>query len=119
MFKLTPRNLVLTEELVRRFAVRRLADVFHLPETALTYEARFGRELKAASVSDFKANEFDMIDNDIKDVVDRGLRKQMSQGTLVIRTVGDYCDHMVRCSSVNPREVARVLGLNRAAHSGK
>jgi hypothetical protein len=116
---MTRQDLVLTEELVRRFAIRRLANVFHLPETALSYEARFGRDLKATSVSDFKANEFDMIDNDIKDVADRGLLKQMSQGTLVIRTVGDYCDHMVRCSSVNPREVARVLGLNRAGYSGE
>lgn len=100
-----------SEDVVRQHALRRLAEVFRVPESALSNEARFGYELTAVPASDFKLNEFDMIDNDIKDVADRQLLKEMSQGTLVIRTVGEYCDHMVRCSSRNPKEVARVLRL--------
>ena len=102
-----------SEEAVRRHSLRRLAEVFGVPEASLSPCARFGHELKADPASAFKANQFDIIDGDIKDVVDKRLRKKMAQGTLVIQTVGDYCEHMVRCSSINPEEVAGVLRLPR------
>lgn len=99
------------EEIVRRRALRHLAEVFDVPEWTLSLGARFGQELTASPVSDFKANQFDIVDRDIKDVADRQLLKEMAQGKLVIQTVGDYCEHMVRCSSTNPEEVVRVLRL--------
>jgi hypothetical protein len=100
-----------SEDLIRQHALRRLAEVFRVPESSLSSEARFGQELKAAPASDFKSNEFDVIDDDIKDVADRRLLKEMARGLLVINTVGDYCEHMVRCSSLKPKEVARILRL--------
>jgi len=99
------------EEVIRQHSLRHLAEVFGVPEASLFNGARFGQELKAAPASDFKANEFDVIDGDIKDVADRRLLKEMAQGELVIQTVGDYCEHMVRCSIMKPEEVARILRL--------
>ena len=65
----------------------------------------------AKSVSDFKCNEFDIIDHDIHDVADRKVSKEMSDGFLVIRTVEDYCNHMIRCYETKPHDVKRVLGI--------
>jgi hypothetical protein len=103
--------LVYSEDVIRQYALRRVAEVFGVSEISLSNEARFGYELTAAPVSDFKMNEFDMIDDDIKAVADRQILKEQSQGVLVIRTVGEYCDHMVRCNSRKPKEVARILRL--------
>ena len=100
-----------SEEVVRRHSLRHLADVFGVPEASLSLDARFGQELKANPASDFKVNQFDIVDGDIKDVADKWLLKEMAQGKLVIQTVGDYCEHMVRCSSINPEEVVRALRL--------
>jgi hypothetical protein len=100
-----------SEEVIRQHSLRHLAEVFGVPEASLSNDARFGQELKAAPASDFKANEFDVVDGDIKDVADKRLLKEMTQGVLVIQTVGDYCDHMVRCSTIKPEEVARILRL--------
>ncbi len=106
-----PIRVIHSEEFIRRHSLRHLAEVFGLSETALSLDARFGQELKANPVSDFNANQFDILDGDIKDVADKRLLNEMAQGTLVIQTVGDYCEHMVRCSILNPEEVARVLRL--------
>lgn len=103
--------LAYPEEVVRQHSLRHLAEVFGVPEGSLSMDARFGQELKADRASDFKANQFDVIDCDIRDVADKRLLKEMAQGVLVIRTVGDYCEHMVRCRRIKPEEVARVLRL--------
>ncbi len=100
-----------SEEDVRRYSLRHLAEVFGVPEASLPLDARFGYELKADPPSDFKWNQFDIIDGDIRDVADKRILKEMAQGKLVIQTVGDYCEHMVRCSVINHEEVARVLRL--------
>jgi hypothetical protein len=100
-----------SEDVVRQYALRRLAEVFCVPESELPNEARFGYELRAVPASCFKLNEFDLIDSDIKDVADRRLLKEMSRGELVIRTVGEYCEHMVKCYLIKPKEVAQVLRL--------
>ena len=102
------------ETTIRRQALQRLASVFNVEVDALPLAARFGEDLKARPVSDFKANEFDIIDGDIKDVADKALLRAMSRGELEIRTVADYCDHMVRCYAVKPKDVARLLSLPRA-----
>jgi hypothetical protein len=96
---------------IRRHVLQRLAAVFNVEMNVLPLGARFGEDLKARPASDFKANEFDIIDGDIKDVADKQLRKAMSRGELEIRTVADYCDHMVRCYATKPRDVARLLSL--------
>ena len=105
------------EGIIRDRAHARVAQVFGLVRDALPLGAEFGKDLKASFVSDFRFNEFDKIDQDIKDVADRATRKRLGNGELVIRTVADYCDHMVVCYGTNPREVERLLGLE-AARSG-
>lgn len=104
-----PATAVPSDDVVRRHALRRLAEVFAVSEASLSLNARFGQELKAAPRSDFKENQFDIVDGDIKDVADKQRLKKMAQGKLVIQTVGDYCEHMVRCKSINPDELVRVL----------
>lgn len=99
------------ERNIRDRAHARVAQVFGLPPDALQQSAEFGSDLKASFVSDFMFNEFDKIDQDIKDVADRVTRKRLGNGELVIRTVADYCNHMVACYATNPREVVRLLEL--------
>jgi hypothetical protein len=99
------------EEAIRNHARIRVARVFGVAPEALPLSAEFGKDLKASFVSEFKHNEFDKIDQDIRDVADRAIRKQLESGELVIRTVADYCDHMVRCYGRNPEEVNRLLGI--------
>lgn len=103
------------ETAIRRHALERLASIFNVDIKVLALGARFGQDLKARSVSDFKANEFDIIDRDIKDVADKPLLKAMSRGDLEIRTVADYCDHMVRCYATKPKDVARLLSLSQGS----
>lgn len=106
-----PAMVAPSPQVVRRYALRRLAEVFGVSEESLSPDTRLGLELKASPASDFKTNQFDIVDNDIRGVADKRLLKEMAQGKLVIQTVGDYCEHMVRCSIVNPEEVVRVLRL--------
>ncbi len=96
---------------VREYALLRVAYLFNVERHLLSLNARFGEELKASFVSDFKANEYEQLDRDIKDVADRQISQELSSGTLVIRTVGEYCDHMVRCYRTKPDEVIRVLRI--------
>jgi hypothetical protein len=103
--------MIFHEELIRQHALLRLAKVFRVPIESLSLDMRFGEELKAGPVSHFKENEFDAIDNDIKDVANKQILKDFSRGSLEIRTVANYCDHMVQCYAIKPVEVARLLHL--------
>lgn len=103
--------MISREALICQHALLRLAVVFGVPVESLSFDMRFGDELKARPVSYFKDNEFDVIDNDIKDVADKYILKEMERGALEIRTVADYCDHMVRCDAIKPVDVARLLNL--------
>jgi hypothetical protein len=105
------------EHVVREYALRRLAHVFQVTEESLSHADRFDEELKASPATDFRRNEFDALDDDIKWVADRRLLQQMASGDLVIHTVRDYCDHMVRCSYLNTARVAEVLALPAPATS--
>lgn len=114
-FKLrNSRQAAYPEEVIRHHSLSHLAEVFGVSEASLFNDARFGHELKAAPASDFRANEFDVVDGEIKAVADKQLRNEMAHGLLVIETVGDYCEHMLRCSAINPKEVARILRLPAA-----
>ena len=104
-------TVVPSEEAIRRQSLRHLAEVFGVSEASIALNARFGQELKSNPASDFSKNQFDIIDNDIKDVADKKILKELEKGKLVIQTVGDYCEHMVRCSNKNPEEVIRILRL--------
>jgi hypothetical protein len=99
------------EHVVRQHALRRLADVFQVAQAALSPAHRFGEELQAAPATDFRLNQFDVLDDDVKQVADKQLLQHMARGSLVIRTVDDYCNHMVRCSQMNPARVTEILKL--------
>jgi len=98
-------------EIIRRYALMRISKIFNIQVESLTNKSRFGEELKVSFVSDFRYNEFDQVDDDIHSVADRRISKEMSAGMLIIGTVGDYCEHMVRCYKTKPNDVKEVLGI--------
>jgi GMP synthase PP-ATPase subunit len=100
------------EEKIREKALLRLSGIFHVSVAALSPERRFGEGLKASFVSDFRRNEFDQVSDDIHDVADRTVAAELGSGNLTIKTVGDYCDLMVRCSRTKPKDVKRILGVD-------
>ena len=100
-----------SDEELRRAAKLRVARLFNVNSDTLEDRVVFGEDLKMSFISDFKPNEFDQVDYDIRDVADPQILKELSSGTLVIRTVGDYCEHMVRCYRTKPEEVIRVLRI--------
>ena len=101
-----------TEKLIREKALLRLSGIFGIPVADLKPGRRFGDDLKASFVSDFRRNEFDKVNDDIHDVADRAITKEMASGRLIIQTVGDYCDHLVRCSVTREKAVKKLLGID-------
>lgn len=98
-----------SDEQIRHCAREKIARFFDLEIDALSDKAIFGEDLKASFVSDFRMNELDQLNDDIRDVADRQILKELDSGSLVIRTVFDYCNHMIRCVRLKPEEVGRVL----------
>jgi hypothetical protein len=92
-------------------ARQRIAQVFGMLADEIRSEHVFGEDLKSREKSDFKYNEYDQMLHDIRDVADRQALKEIDSGALEIRTVAEYCDHMVRCSHTNERAVLSTLGL--------
>ncbi|AEG01996.1 hypothetical protein [Methylomonas methanica] len=99
-------------EKIRQCALARIACLFDVDPATLALDSEFGIDLKASFISDFKTNEFDQLDYDIRDVADRPTLKELSSGKLVIRTVDDYCEHMVRCYYTKPAEVMHILRMD-------
>ena len=100
-----------TEQIIREHALARIAEIFGIPVTMLRQDTKFGEDLKASFRSDFRFNEFDKVDFDIRDVADRKITKELNKGEATIYTVGDYCDHMVRCYETKPEDVSIILRL--------
>ncbi len=98
-----------SEQQIWQKSVLRLTKVFSIDEDRINLSDRFGVELKASFVSDFKDNELDIISNDIHDVADKKSASDLEAGRLVITTVSDYCEFMVRCSRSNLKEVMQKL----------
>lgn len=101
-----------SDEELRRAAKKRVACLFNVSPDSLALDYVFGEELKESFVSEWKLNEFDLLLEDIRDVADRKTRKELNSGATVIRTVGDYCEFMVRCYRTKPEDVVRVLFEN-------
>jgi hypothetical protein len=97
------------ERVISENALRRLALIFHVPFDSLKADLKFGVDLKASFISDFRRNELDMVSDDIHDVASKLIAKEIRSGHLNIRTVGEYCDYMVRCSKSNLKEVEYLL----------
>jgi hypothetical protein len=87
-----------TEKLIREKALLRLSEIFGIPVAKLSLDRRFGDDHK--------------VNDDIHDVADREITKEMASGRLTIYTVGDYCDHMVRCSRTKRKDVLRLLEID-------
>lgn len=101
------------DEDICKFSLLRIAKIFNIPVDSLRRESEFGKDLKASSSSGlFKRNEYDQIEEDIYNVTNRQVYKELVSGNLTIRTVGDYCDHMARCFEINPEDVIYVLEMN-------
>lgn len=100
-----------TEQIIREHALARIADLFNIPIEELRLDAVLGKDLHATFRSYFRHNEMDRVDFDIRDVADRKINKELNNGETTIYTVGDYCDHMVRCYETKPEDVSRILKL--------
>ena len=103
--------MVEIEKQIREQALMRLSRIFRIPPTELSAGLRFGDDLKPSFVSGFRRNEFDQVSDDIRDVADRAITAELNSGALTIKTVGDYCDHLVRCCRTKPNDVKRLLGI--------
>jgi hypothetical protein len=94
---------------IEQRAIKRIATIFSVQADKVGRDWRFGYELKSSSRSDFHRNELDRINDDIHDVADREVLREFAAGTLIISTVGDYCDLMIRCSRKKGHNVLQLL----------
>lgn len=102
-----------TEKLIREKALLRLSGIFGVPVADLNSGRRFGGDdLRVSFVSDFRRNELDRVTDDILDVADRAITKEIFSGRLKMQTVGEYCDLMVRCSRTKEKAVKKLLGID-------
>jgi hypothetical protein len=86
---------------VARIASQRVAQVFGLAVDEVNLASRFGIELPASSVSDFKENELDQILGDIQEIRDIMPRGDLPAGE--VRTVGDFVALLEEFQRTNPR----------------
>ncbi|WP_143694613.1 hypothetical protein [Variovorax sp. JS1663] len=93
----------------------RVASVFGLKIEQIHSGMHFEHDFSAAPVFDWKRNEFNQLSDDFRDVTDRKIERELNNGLLVVHTVGDYCNHMVRCYRANAKEVNYVHGLGSAS----
>lgn len=99
----------LTDDQIRAAALSRIARLFGLELTQISMAARFDTAFQVSFVSGFRRNEFDKLLDDVRDVADRSVLRRIESGELEIATVGEYCEHMVKCYKSKPDDVAAVL----------
>lgn len=97
------------ESKIRNLSVERVSSIFGISVDEINLSDRFGVELKESFVSEFKENELDKINNDIHDVATNEISLDLAAGKIVIRTLKDYCDLMVKCYRDNKEEVSFLL----------
>ena len=73
-----------------------------------------GDDLSVSFVSDFRRNELDRVTDDILDVADRTIAKEIASGHLTMQTVGEYCDLMARCSRTRRNDVLKLLEIDES-----
>lgn len=98
------------EQTIRECAFARIATIFGVPVEQLRLDTKFA-DMKVSFVSNWRFNELDEVYFDISDAADRKITKELSRGEGTIYTVGDYCDHMVRCYETKPKIVSKILRL--------
>lgn len=105
-------NIKVPEDLIRKKCFIRISNIFHVSNESLKGHYVFGKDLKASFVSDFKSNELDTIFEDVFDVMDHKMYKNFISKEIVIKTVDDYCNHMIGCYINNPKEVIYILNID-------
>jgi hypothetical protein len=94
---------------IEQRAIRRIASIFSISPDKIERNWRFGYELRSCFSSDFRRNELDRINDDIHDVADRKMLRDFTDGSIIVSTVGDYCDLMLRRSKEKTQKVLDVL----------
>jgi hypothetical protein len=100
------------DDTIRAHALLRVAAIFDVPIESLRPDLKWGEDLVAGAVSNWRYKELDMIERDIRQAADPSIADELSSGRLVITTLGDYCDHMVRCHLARPEAVETILAMN-------
>ncbi len=100
-----------SDEDIFNAAKKTVAKTFNVSTDAISLDYEFGKELKNSFVSDFKWNEYDDILEYIRDAADNCILKELNSGGLVIRTVDDFCKHMIRCYHINKKKVVTILEI--------
>lgn len=80
-------------------AKQRVAFVFRRSPAQINRSDRFDVELKAGRASDFRANEFDLLSDDIQQM----RSAQELSNSKDVTTVGEYCDLADRYSRADPK----------------
>ena len=90
-------------------AKERIAHLFHVNLEAITNDLEIGEGILSPSYESYwRPNQIDLLDDDIHDVADRETLSKLGE-SITIRTVGDYCDYMVKCYRTNPKKVEDVI----------
>jgi hypothetical protein len=99
------------EKVIRERAFARISALFGIPVQELRESFRFGEELHPSVASAFRDNEVEDVVDDIVNVSTPLMIREFGKGVWDIKTLGDYCDHMVRCYELSPRAVSKVLKM--------
>ncbi len=102
--------MTITKEDITYLCYKKIAEIFKLPVEKIKPDDVFGKDILCTPItSEFKENEFDVMLFDIRYVADPKTIKQLNNGGLVIKTVNDYCKHMVHCHHKRPNRVIDTL----------
>jgi hypothetical protein len=88
---------------------QRIARLFGMHAEDVHPEHVFGKDLRNRAKPDFRYGALDHILHDIRDVADKKTLADIDAGAFEVRTVEDYCNHMIRCYRTNEKEVAMTL----------
>jgi hypothetical protein len=100
-----------SDEDILNAAKKIVAKTFNVSINTISLDYEFGNELKNSFISDFKWNEYDDILEYIRDAADSCILKELNSGDVVIRTVDDFCKHMIRCYHINKKKVVKILEI--------
>ena len=99
---------------ITRVCRQRISRFFGIPVEHVHAAQVFGTDLRDRSEkSDFRYGALDHILHDIHDVADKETLAAINAGAFEVRTVDDYCNHMIRCYQTNENAVATTLERDR------
>lgn len=98
------------ENQLRNRILLHLSQVLEIPINEIASDMKFGVDIKSNFQSDFKYNALDILIEDARDVCSGKIAKEWNRGEIIIDTISDYIEHMIRCNRENPRLVDMVIG---------